>query len=120
MILDKLTGKVTVEGADLPWPEGERRRLQVRLRNRSSARWLAGERPNGGVAFEVRLLMGEKEKPISVQWIGLPFDLEPGEEHNFEFWLRRPFGPVRLHILPHVFGHRSFDEDDAPAWKQRI
>ncbi|MEM7355167.1 MAG: glycosyltransferase family 4 protein, partial [Acidobacteriota bacterium] len=34
-----LPGELEVSGAEAPWPEGERRRLRIRLANRSAARW---------------------------------------------------------------------------------
>ena len=53
----RLDGELEVEGAELPWPEGERRTLRIRLRNTGFARWLAGERGPGGVAVVVKLFV---------------------------------------------------------------
>ncbi len=115
-IHSRVEGDLEVAGAETPWPEGERRRLRIRLVNRSHARWLAGENPDGGVAVEVRVLDGD-ERPQSDVWLGLPLDLEPGDEHVFELALRRPLGRVRLEVEPHVFGHQGFAGLGGPTWE---
>ncbi len=111
-----LPGELEVQGAEAPWPEGERRRLRIRLANRSAARWLAGERLDGGVAIEVQVLAGGQNLRADHHWIGLPVDLDPGEEYVFDFALRRPLGPVRLRVLPHVLGFTSFPDLGGPVW----
>lgn len=111
-----LPGELEVAGAEAPWPEGERRRLRIRFANRSAARWLAGERLDGGVAIEVQVFAGGQNLRADHRWIGLPVDLDPGEEFVFDFSLRRPFGPVRLRILPHVLGFTSFPDLGGPVW----
>ncbi len=115
-----LPGKLEVDGAEAPWPEGERRRLRIRLANRSVARWLAGERLNGGVAIEVQVLADGENLRADHRWIGLPVDLDPGEEFVFNFELRRPLGPVRLRVLPHVLGFTSFPDLGGPVWDAEI
>ncbi len=115
-----LPGELEVSGAESPWPEGERRRLRIRLANRSAARWLAGERLNGGVAIEVQVLVGGQNLRADHRWIGLPVDLDPGEEFVFDFALRRPLGPVRLRVLPHVLGFTSFPDLGGPVWDADI
>lgn len=115
-----LPGELEVDGADRPWPEGERRRLEVRLRNTSAARWLAGEQHDGGVALEVQIRAGGRDLRAECDWIPLPFDLVPGEEHLFEVAVRRPPGPARLRILPHVLGHGSIEELGGPVWEAEI
>ncbi len=114
----QMNGELDVEGAEASWQEGERRRLTVRLKNTSAARWLAAERGAGGVALEVQLL-GERAEPPD-DWLGLPFDLEPGEEHVFELEVRRPLGEVRLRLEPHVFGDRGFSQLEGPVWESEI
>jgi len=116
----RFEGEIEVHGAEAPWPEGERRRLGVRLRNRSKARWLAGERPEGGIALEVRLLADGRDLLTDREWLGLPFDLDPGHEHWFPLELRRPPGATRLCVVPHVFGHRGFPDLGGPAWEAEI
>ncbi len=115
-----LPGELEVQGAEAPWPEGERRRLRIRLANRSAARWLAGERLDGGVAIEVQVLAGGQNLRADHRWIGLPVDLDPGEEFVFDFALRRPLGPVRLRVLPHVLGFTSFPDLGGPVWDAEI
>ena len=106
-------GELEVEGAAMPWPEGERRRLRLRVRNDGRARWLAGTRGAGGVVFEVRLLCGEgaggdaaatRDELAGQPWPPLPADLAPGEEATIELEVRRPLGAARLRIEPHVLG----------------
>ncbi len=115
-----LPGELEVSGAETPWPGGERRRLRIRLTNRSAARWLAGERLDGGVAIEVQVLAGGCNLRADNRWIGLPVDLDPGEEYVFDFKLRRPLGPVRLRVLPHVLGFSSFPDLGGPVWDSEI
>jgi len=110
-------GDLEVRGAELPWRDGERRRLEVRLVNTGRARWLAAERGEGGVALEARLATPGGEHS---RWLGLPTDLEPGAEHHFAFELRRPLGPVRLRILPHVFGISGVSALGGPLWEAEI
>ncbi len=115
-----LPGELEVAGAEAPWVEGERRRLRIRLANRSAARWLAGERLDGGVAIEVQVLAGGQNLRADYRWIGLPVDLDPGDEFVFNFALRRPLGPVRLRVLPHVLGFTSFPDLGGPVWDVEI
>lgn len=118
---DRMHGELEVEGAERPWREGRRRRLAIRLKNRSAARWLAAERP-GGLAIEIQLLAGGRNLRRASDWIGLPADLEPDDEHVFHFDLRRPLGDdVELRILPHVLGtDKSFAHLDGPVWSAEI
>ncbi|MEE8526649.1 MAG: glycosyltransferase [Thermoanaerobaculia bacterium] len=120
LVWSSLEGELEVSGAEPPWREGERRRLTIRLKNRSSARWLAGERRHGGVALEARIDADGRKLRTERDWIGLPFDLDPGQEHVFEVSLRRPPGPAWLRILPHVLGHGSFAELDGPVWESEL
>ncbi len=116
----RLEGAIEVDGADPPWPPGDRRRLEIRLANRGEALWLAGERPEGGVALAIQLLAGDDDLLAGRPWLGLPFDLEPGDEHVFEVELRRPLGPARLRVLPHVLGSEGFASLGGPVWEREI
>ncbi len=116
----RFDGELAVRGAAPPWPAGARRRLGIHLRNRSEARWLAGERPEGGIAVEVQLLAGGRDLLTDRPWLGLPFDLDPWQEHRFDLELRRPPGAVRLRVVPHVFGHRGFCDLGGPVWEAEI
>jgi len=114
------SGEIEVAGAELPWPPGERRQLRLRLANTGQARWLAGERLAGGVAVQLQVLAGGCDLRAEEPWIGLPFDLDPGEQHCFEVELRRPLGEVHLRLLPHVLDFTGFHHLGGPWWEARI
>jgi len=119
----RLEGELDVEGADLPWPEGERRRLRIRLRNRGFARWFAGEKGPGGVAVVVKLFTDEglTENLLADRpWLPLPRDLEPGGETWFEAEVRRPPGYAHLWIEPHLFGGLGLSKMGGPRWERRL
>jgi len=124
----RLPGELEIEGADLPWPEGERRRLAIRVRNTGFARWLAGTSGPGGVALVVKLFVdapetGAADLLASRPWLALPRDLAPGEEVRFETEVRRPAGPpgtARLWIEPHLFGGLGFSKLGGPVWERWI
>lgn len=119
----RLDGKIEVHGAGLPWPEGERRRLRIRLRNRGFARWLAGERGPGGVAVVVKLFTDEglsEDLLAGRPWLPLPRDLAPGDEIWVETDVRRPPGPAHLWIEPHLFGGLGFSKLGGPRWEMHL
>ena len=118
----RLPGELEVEGAELPWPEGERRRLRIRLRNTGFARWLSGVSGPGGVAVVVKLFVdgGAADLLAGRPWLALPRDLAPGEEVHFETEVRRPPGPAHLWIEPHLFGGLGFSKLGGPLWERRI
>ncbi len=113
----QLSGELEVRGGAAPWAEGERRSLEILLHNRSPARWLAAERAAGGVALEVCLRAGER---VEDHWLPLPRDLEPGAMHPFHLKLRRPTGPAKLRIAPHVLGQEGFAVRGGPVWEAEI
>jgi glycosyltransferase involved in cell wall biosynthesis len=113
----RLSGEVEVHGGETPWAAGERRSLEILLHNRSEARWLAAERRSGGVAVEVTL---EGDDRVESHWLPLPRDLAPGASHPFSLQLRRPLGPSRLRILPHVLGQEGFAARRGPVWEAEI
>ena len=119
----RLDGEMDVAGAELPWPEGERRTLRIRLRNRGFARWLAGERGPGGVAVVVKLFVDGEDILAHRRWLALPRDLAPGEEAVFETDVRRPPGPpgcAHLWIEPHLFGGLGISKYGGPRWEQYL
>ena len=127
LIWEPLPGELEVDGAALPWPEGERRRLRIRLRNTGEARWLAGERGPGGMSVVVKLLIDGGEDRLwgkdlfdGGHWLPLPRDLAPGEEVVLETDVRRPPGPARLWIEPHLFGGVSLSNLGGPDWDRWI
>jgi glycosyltransferase involved in cell wall biosynthesis len=103
-------GELALRGAEVPWPEGALRRVAILVRNNGAARWLAGWRGDGGVAFEVKLMgdggdgREERDHRAGEPWPPLPADLEPGAETTLEIELRRPLGRARLRVEPHVLG----------------
>ena len=134
----RLAGELEVRGAEPPWPEGERRRLEVVLRNRGFARWLAGERGPGGIAVVVKLIAEGRDLFAGRPWLPLPRDLAPGEEARFTVEVRRPPGPppppwppgvtrlplapdrIRLWIEPHLFGGLGLSQLGGPRWERDI
>ncbi|QQR73167.1 MAG: glycosyltransferase [Holophagales bacterium] len=116
----ELPGDLELLGAEAPWPGGERRTLRLRLRNRSRATWMAGESGAGGVAIEVRLDTPRGDRLAGRPWLALPRDLAPGETLEVTFELRRPLGPARLHVEPHVLGAASFSRLGGPVWEAEL
>jgi glycosyltransferase involved in cell wall biosynthesis len=134
----RLAGELEVRGADLPWREGERRRLEVVLRNRGAARWTAGASGPGGVALVVKLIRDGRDLLADRPWLPLPRDLAPGGEARFTLDVRRPPGPpgvpyaagvtrrplapdgIRLWIEPHLFGGLGFSQLGGPRWERDI
>lgn len=115
----RVEGEIEVLGTAEPWPEGERRRLGIRLANRGEARWLPGDDPDGGVAVEVRMATAAGDRVFGV-WMRLPQSLDPGEEHLFAIDLRRPLGRACLRIEPHVLGHQGFSGLGGPVWEREL
>ncbi|HXU34568.1 MAG TPA: glycosyltransferase [Thermoanaerobaculia bacterium] len=116
-------GDLSVGGADLPWAPGERRELTIRLANRGFARWLGGERGPGGLALVVKLFdggEGGEDLLADRHWLPLPRDLDPGEETVFRTEIRRPPGPARLRIEPHLFGGLGFSRLSGPWWERDL
>lgn len=113
-------GELRVEGAEPPWPAGERRRLCLRLANHGPARWLAARRGPGGMAVEVRLLGAAGEPVERRPWLALPRDLAGGDEAELEFHLRRPAGAARLELEPKVAGGAGFADLGGPTWAAEL
>ncbi|MEM7479822.1 MAG: glycosyltransferase family 4 protein [Acidobacteriota bacterium] len=116
----KVAGTLEVEGANLPWPEGERRSLRLRLTNTGEARWLAARHGAGGVACEVRLESEGQNLLWKAPWVPLPRDLATGEAQEFDIAIRRPPGPARLVIEPRVMGGDSFRDLGGPIWRGEL
>jgi len=138
MTWGRLAGELEVRGAEPPWREGERRRLEVVLRNRGFARWLAGHGGPGGIAVVVKLIAEGRDLFADRPWLPLPRDLAPGEEARFALEVRRPPGPpappwppgvtrlplvpgrIRLWIEPHLFGGLGLSQMGGPRWERDI
>lgn len=110
LLQSALRGRLEVFGADLPWNEGERRSLRLRLTNDSEAGWLSAESGDAGMAIEWSLLRpGAVTAPLDeAPWLPVPRDLAPGESQEFRVSVRRPPGPVRLRIKPRLLGREGF------------
>lgn len=102
-----LPGRIEVEGCERPWAEGERREVEIVVTNTGFATWLSGRRADGGVVLEPQLLSGGRDLFRGRPWIPLPRDLAPGEACRIGLRLRRPIGPARLRLEPHLFGGGS-------------
>lgn len=116
-ILDREGG---TDGGMTGWPPGERRRLTVRLENDGPATWLAGRSGPGGVALEVRLEteggdLGAVDLHAERPWHPLPRAVAAGEAVELEIVFRRPPGPARLVIEPHVLGGFGFSSLGGPV-----
>jgi hypothetical protein len=117
----RLAGELRVEGAEPPWPEGERRTLRIRLTNRGPQRWLAARRGDGGVALALAVARPGGGDPLAGRpWLRLPADLPPGGETVVETALRRPPGPARLVVETRVAGVAGFDPAAAPRWEGEL
>ena len=118
-----LAGAIEVRGAELPWAEGERRRISVRLRNTGFARWLAGGSGPGGLAVVVKLFAGGEGGDDLLggrPWLALPRDVAPGEEVELATEVRRPPGAARLRVEPHLFGGLGFSRLRGPWWERDV
>lgn len=116
----RLDGTLEVAGAELPWPEGERRTLRIRLKNTGFARWLAGEKGSGGVAVVVKLFVDGQDLLEGRPWLALKRDLLPGDEAVFATEVRRPPGPAWLWIEPHLFGGLGISQYGGPHWERHL
>ena len=115
----RLPGRIEIlerGGGVTGWRPGERRRLTVRLENDGPATWLAGRSGPGGVALEVRLETDQgRDLHAGRPWHPLPRDLAAGESVELEIAVRRPPGPARLVIEPHVLGGFGFSSLGGPV-----
>jgi len=102
-----LPGRIEVEGRDPPWPDGERRSIEIVVANTGFATWLSGRNPDGGVVLEPQLWSAGRDLFRGRPWIPLPRDLPPGDACRIPLELRRPIGRARLRFEPHLFGGGS-------------
>lgn len=116
LVWRELWGDLTVEGSEPPWPEGEARRLRLRVRNHGPARWLATGTGTGGVMIELHWRQSPWTPASRASWIDLPHDLAPGESKQFELTLRRPLGASMLVVEPHLQGVSGFNALGGPKW----
>ena len=117
----RLAGELEVEGADGPWPEGERRRLKIRLRNDGFGRWLKTRHKNlGGVWVEIHWRSHLRQPDVGTQWIKLQRDIAPGESIELEAEVRRPLDVRYLIVEPHLLGVAGFNAQGGPNWVNEI
>ncbi|HVS16266.1 MAG TPA: glycosyltransferase family 4 protein [Thermoanaerobaculia bacterium] len=114
----RFEGALRVLGAER-WSPGERRIVEIRLRNVSFARWLAAEAGPGGLALEVSFVEGSKRRSCG-PWLPIQTDLEPLGEAAFRLTLRRPLEDCRLRIEPHVIGAGGFAALGGPVWEAAV
>ncbi len=116
-----LPGSLEVAGADKPWPEGERRRLGVHLRNEGIARWLSAEHEIGGVMIDVHWRKEHKGEAGEQHWLELPRDLDPGDSIDLEIAIRRPLVDANLLVIePHLREITGFNAIDGPSWIREL
>lgn len=115
-----LPGRIEVEGCERPWAEGERREVEIVVTNTGFATWLSGRHADGGVVLEPKLISGGRDLFRGRPWIPLPRDLRPGEACRIGLRLRRPIGPARLRLEPHLFGGGSMIHCGAEAFDRDL
>ncbi|KAB2956093.1 MAG: glycosyltransferase family 4 protein [Thermoanaerobaculia bacterium] len=94
-------GELRVEGFR-GWRRGERRQLEIVVRNTSRYRWLPSHVAPGGVMFEVQLWEAGRDLWSSRPWLGLPAPLDPGEERRWTIEIRRPRAGSRFLVKPKI------------------
>ncbi len=121
LVWRRLAGRLDVEGAEEPWPEGERRRLLLRLRNEGFGRWLRTRHGTlGGVCVELHWRSDLRQPDIGAQWLPLQRDIEPGEGVELQVEIRRPLGVRFLIVEPHLLGVAGFNALGGPSWVSEI
>ncbi len=115
-----LPGRIEVEGCDPPWPDGERRSIELVVANTGFATWLSGHNQDGGVVLEPQLWSGGRDLFRGRPWIPLPRDLPPGDSCRISLKLRRPIGRARLRFEPHLFGGGSMTLCGATAFDRAL
>ncbi len=115
-----LPGRIDVEGGDPPWPDGERRSLELVVRNTGFATWLSSRDQEGGVVLRPQLWSRGRDLLLGRPWIPLPRDLPAGGACRIPFALRRPVGPARLQFEPQLVGGASMTCLGATAFDREL
>ncbi len=115
-----LPGRIDIEGMDADWAEGERRTLEIVVQNTGFATWLAGRNAEGGVLLEPQLWYRGRDLLACRPWLRLPRDVAPGSVCRIALPLRRPPGPARLRIEPHVSLGSSMTACGASAFDRAL
>jgi len=116
LVWHQVSGDLDVEGSDPPWPEGEARRLRMRLTNHGPSRWLATGEGVGGVMIELEWRRNPWDSPVKPEWIELPAEIGPGQSREFEIRVRRPIGAAMLIVEPHLQGVSGMNVLGGPKW----
>lgn len=112
----RIEGEIEVEGVVEPWPEGERRRLRVEIRNTGVARWLPSREEVGGLVLEIHWRQGAAREPMDPHWSRFSRPVAPGETVRVEVEVRRPLGGRLLIIEPHLAEVAGFRSLGGPWW----
>ncbi len=112
----QVEGEIDVAGAHEPWPEGERRRLRVRLRNRGLAHWLSSREDVGGLILEIHWRRGAAQEAMDSRWFRFSRPVAPGESTSLEAEVRRPLGGRLLIVEPHLAEVAGFRSLGGPWW----
>ena len=115
-----LPGRIEVKGCERPWAGGERRAVEIVVTNTGFATWLSGRHADGGVVLEPQLWSGGRDLFRGRPWIPLPRDLVPGDACRIGLRLRKPIGPARLRLEPHLFGGGSMTQCGAQAFDRDL
>ena len=112
----QVDGEIEVEGAEEPWPEGERRRLRVELRNTGLARWLPSREETGGLVLQTHWRRGAAQEPMDSHWFRVSRPVAPGESTILDAEVRRPLGGRLLIVEPHLAEIAGFRSLGGPWW----
>lgn len=112
----RVEGEIEVEGAQQPWPEGERRRLRIELRNTGLSRWLPSREDTGGLVLEIHWRQGAAQEPMDPRWFRFARPVGPGESTTLEAEVRRPLGGRLLIVEPHISEIAGFRSLGGPWW----
>jgi len=116
LVWREVWGDLDVQGSDPPWPEGEARRLRMRLTNHGPSRWLRTGAGMGGVMIELEWRRNPWGPPVRPEWVELPTEIGPGESRDFEIRIRRPIGAAMLIVEPHLQGVSGMNALGGPKW----
>jgi glycosyltransferase involved in cell wall biosynthesis len=120
LVWSELEGKLEVQGGELPWAVGERRRLAIDLTNEGFCRWLPTATTPGGVTVELRWRADRDSDAMAQQWCEIPRELGQGQRYHFEVETRRPEGAGQLIVEPHVAGVSGFGALGGPTWQLEL
>ncbi len=112
----ELSGTMTVEGGEAPWPPGEARRLKISIANDGFGRWLPTSEEAGGVLIELQWRNYLDGSAVDRAWADLPREVAPGDSYELELETRRPLDAEALVIEPHVVGVAGFSSLGGPRW----